>query len=109
MKSHANNVFEVELDFMRVRCIRESIERLLCFSFAIFNNTDYLINTCLVDQTVRAINKQANVWVKFNFRRKLYCASLDDRPPAMDTHFRPNEAGAARPQRLPACVQRHTV
>src|ERR1043165_8734107 len=86
---------------MRVRCIRESIERLLCFSFEIFNNTDYLINTCLVDQTARVINKQANVWVKLNFRRKLHCASLNDRPPVPDANLRPNEAGAARPQRLP--------
>lgn len=72
MKGNADNVSEVELDFMGVRCIGESIERLLCFCLKIFNNTDYLINSRLIDQTARPINEQANIWMKLNFRWKLH-------------------------------------
>ena len=61
MKGNTNNVFEVELNFMGVRCIGESIERLLCFGFEIFDNTDYLVNSRLIDQTARSIDEQPNI------------------------------------------------
>src|SRR5207248_12199 len=74
MKGNANNVSKVELNLMGFCCIRKSIERLLCRGFKIFDNTDYPIDSCLVDQTARSINEQANVSVKLNFRRELHCA-----------------------------------
>src|SRR5437762_8002184 len=74
MKGNANDVSKVELNLMGFCCIRKSIERLLCRGFKIFDNTDYPIDSCLVDQTARSINEQANVSVKLNFRRELHCA-----------------------------------
>src|SRR5204863_538177 len=74
MKGNANDVSKVELNLMGFCCVRKSIERLLCRGFKIFDNTDYPIDSCLVDQTTRSINEQANVSVKLNFRRELHCA-----------------------------------
>ena len=75
MKRNVNDVSEVELNFMGVRCIGESIERFLRCGFEIFDNTDDFVNSRLVDQTARAIDQQANVFVKLNFRWKLHCSS----------------------------------
>ena len=71
MKRNLNNISEVELNLMGACCIGKSIERLLYFGFEIFDNTDDFVNRCLIDQTARAINEQANVWVKLNFKWKL--------------------------------------
>ena len=71
MKRNLNNVSEVELNLMGTRCIGKSIERFLCFGFEIFDNTDDLVNSGLIDQTARAIDEQANIWVIFNFRWEL--------------------------------------
>ena len=56
MKRNLNNVSEVELNLMGARCIGKSIERLLCFGFEIFDNTDDLVNSRLIDQT-RAVDR----------------------------------------------------
>ena len=72
MKRNLNDVSEVELNLMGACCIGKSIERLLCFGFEIFDNTDDLVNSGLIDQTARAIDEQANVWVKLNFRWKFH-------------------------------------
>jgi hypothetical protein len=61
MKRNVNNISEVKLNFMDFRCIGKSIERFLRCGFEIFDNTDYLVNSRLVDQTARPINEQANV------------------------------------------------
>jgi hypothetical protein len=74
MKANLNDVSEVELNFMGFRCIGESIERLLRRGFEVFDNTDDFVNGCLVDQSARAINEQANVLVKLNFRWKCHCS-----------------------------------
>ena len=72
MERNLNNVFEVELHFIGSQRIGESIERLLQLGFDVFDNTDDFVNGCLVHQTARAINEQANVFVKLNFRWKLH-------------------------------------
>ena len=74
MKRNLNNVSEVELNLMGACCIGESIERLLCFGFEIFDNTDDLVKSGLVDQTARAIDEHANVWVKLNSRWDFHCS-----------------------------------
>ena len=61
MKRNLNNVFEVEINFMGLRCIGKSIERFLRFSFEILDNTDDCLNSRLVDQTARPINEQADI------------------------------------------------
>ena len=58
MKRNLNNVSEVELNLMGACCIGKSIERLLYFGFEIFDNTDDLVNSGLIDQTARSIDEQ---------------------------------------------------
>ena len=70
MKRNLNNVFKVELNLMSFRCVGESIERLLRFGFEIFDNSDDLVDSRLVDQTARPIDEQTNVFVKLNLRWK---------------------------------------
>src|SRR6266850_5163366 len=74
MKRNVNNISEVELNLMGACCIGKSIERLLCFGFEIFYNTDDLVNRRLVDQTTWSIDEQANVLVELNFRWKFHCS-----------------------------------
>jgi hypothetical protein len=46
---------------------------------------------------------------KRRFPEMVWLLPRNDRPPAPDTHLRPNESGAARPQCLLACIERHAV
>ena len=68
MERDLNDVFEVKLHFIGCQRVGESIERLLHIGFDVFDNTDDFVNGCLVDQTARAINEQANVFVKLEFQ-----------------------------------------
>src|SRR6266436_4555467 len=72
MKRNVNNVSKIELHFMGIQRIGESIERLLRCRFEFFDNTDDLVKRRLVDQTAWSINEQTNVLVKLNFRWKLH-------------------------------------
>src|SRR5207247_5558611 len=67
-----NDVFEVELNFIRSQRIRESIERLFQLGFKVFEKRYNLLNSCLVDHTVQSINEQADIFVKFQFRWKFH-------------------------------------
>src|SRR5438128_980865 len=72
MKRNLNHVSEVELNFMGVRCIGKSIERLLRCGFELFDNIDYLVNSRLVHQTARSPDDQTNVFVKLDVWGKLH-------------------------------------
>src|SRR5206468_732432 len=67
-----NDVFEIQLNFIRCQRIGESIERLLQLGFKIFDNGNYFFNSRLVDHTTRSIDEQRNVLVKLNFRWELH-------------------------------------
>jgi len=72
MERNLNDVFKVKLNFIGRQRIGESIERLLCFGFEVFDSTYNLVNRRLVDQTARSIDEQTNVLVELNFTWKLH-------------------------------------
>jgi hypothetical protein len=67
-----NDVFEVELNFMRRQRIGKSIERLLQLCFEIFENGNDSFNSRLVDHTAGPIDEQTYVVVKLNVWRQFH-------------------------------------
>ena len=73
-----NDVFEIELNFIGCQRVGEPIERLLQLGFEIFENGYDFFNSRLVDHTVRSIDEQMDIFVKFEVRRKLHCCLIAD-------------------------------
>jgi hypothetical protein len=61
-----NDVFEVELNLVGFQRVSESIERLLQLGFKTFDDGHDFFNSRLVNQTMRSIDQQTNVFVKVN-------------------------------------------
>src|SRR5215469_13639867 len=72
MKGHLNNISEVQLNLVGLRRVRESIERLLRCGLDFFDNTDDLVNNCLINHTLWSIDEQPNVFVKFDLSRQFH-------------------------------------
>src|SRR5689334_23051427 len=67
-----NDVFEVELNFIVSQRIKKPVERLLQLFFKIFEDVYDSSNGRLVDHTMRSINEQIDIFVKFQLRWKLH-------------------------------------
>src|SRR5215469_10701098 len=72
-----NDVFEVELNFIGSKGIRESIERLLQLRFQIFEDGNGSLDSRLVDYAARPVREQTNVFVKFNVKRQFHGLPLE--------------------------------
>src|SRR4029434_6747058 len=72
VKRSLNDVLEVELNFVGFRRIRESIEGLLRCSLNTFDNPDDSINLRLIDQDLRPIDEQTNVFAKLDVSGQLH-------------------------------------
>src|SRR6267378_1917431 len=84
-----NDVFEVELNFVGCQRIGESIERLLQPGFEIFDDVYDSFNSRLVDHTLRSVDEQTNVFVKFNVWSQFHrSAGLSHKPSARTRNFR---------------------
>src|SRR5262245_3271323 len=80
MQRKLNHVLEIELNFVGCQRIGESVERLLQLCFEVFQRAQHFVNGCLVQQTLRSIDKETNVFVKFYFRWKLGVVHFEDPP-----------------------------
>src|SRR6266403_831321 len=67
-----NDVFEIKLNFVGSQRIGESVERLLQFFFEIFEDVYDFFNSRLVDHTVRSIDEQMYILVKFDVWRQFH-------------------------------------
>src|SRR6478672_11281799 len=75
-----NDVFEVELNFIGCQRIEKPIERLLQLFLKFFENVYDSFNSRLVYHTVRSIDEQTDIVVKFKFRRKFHRSLTGHRP-----------------------------
>jgi hypothetical protein len=67
-----NDVFEIQLNFIGCQRIEKPIERLLQLFLKIFENVYDSFNSRLVYHTVRSIDEQTDIVVKFQFRWKFH-------------------------------------
>jgi hypothetical protein len=67
-----NDVFEVKLNFIGCQRIRKPIERLLQLGFEILEDGYDSFNSRLVDYTAGSIDKQTDIVVKLNVRRRQF-------------------------------------
>src|SRR4029077_16469184 len=81
-----NDVFEIELNFIRSQRIRDGIERLFYPGFKIFENRYNHFNSRLVDHPARSIDEQMDIFVKFQLRWKFH-RSLTGDPPCLVARF----------------------
>jgi len=76
VKRSLNDVVGVELDFVRFGRIRKSIEGLLRCSLNTFDNSDDSIYLRLIDQALRPIDEQTNVFAKLDVSGQLHYGFL---------------------------------
>src|SRR5262249_28464011 len=78
MQRKLNDIFKVELNFVRCQRIRESIERFLQLGFEFFQSAQCFVQGCLVQQALWSIDKKANIFLKLNFGWKLHFVHLNN-------------------------------
>src|SRR6476660_10430058 len=75
VKRSLNDVLKVELNFVGFRRIGKSIEGLLRCSLNTFDNSDDSIYLRLIDQALRPIDEQTNVFAKLDVSGQLHYGS----------------------------------
>src|SRR5215475_12593713 len=80
MQRKLNDVFEVELNFVRCQRIRESIEWLLQVGFEVFQSAQSFVQCCFIHQTTRSVDEQTNIFVKLEFRWKFHVVHFNNPP-----------------------------
>src|SRR6185436_6805481 len=66
-----NDVPEIQFDFVVSQRVEEAVERFLQLGFQFSDDAGNLVDRLLVEHTARSVDKQMNVFMKFDVRRKL--------------------------------------
>src|SRR5262245_55183854 len=80
IERNANDVLKVKINCVGSDSIGKPVERLLYCVFEFLEDTYNCIDSGLVYRAARSVDKQTNIFVKFDIRRKLH-VNHPDKPP----------------------------